>query len=197
MKPGLNHILSRQFHLVGRFSQATSSTNQNYMAFSIDFMTSTFLWYQSRSNQTNRSSNDHPNSYPSCHLFSCTRLHPRQFILGTLTKTRRVEDSYFPSWSHATTDPSWPIQKLGFSQPLIRNIGWILWLIICAACVIAGIGLLLNLSSLWISSTAVLALSSLILIISFWHPWLPVGILIDLLLLISIILKIPSSIYIP
>jgi hypothetical protein len=114
-----------------------------------------------------------------------------------LPKPGELKTPYFPSWSRENTDPSWPIQKLGFSQPLIRNLGWILWIIICIACVIAGIGLLLNLSSLWISSTAVLALSSLMLIIGFWHPWLPVGILIDLLLLISIIFKIPSSIYIP
>jgi hypothetical protein len=55
--------------------------------------------------------------------------------------------------------------------------------------VLAGLGIfgVAGLSAIWRTVAIVSSFVSLLLLILFWHPWLPVGVLIDVAILLSII----------
>jgi hypothetical protein len=114
-----------------------------------------------------------------------------------LPKPGEMRTPFFPSWQRADVDPLWPIMKTGLPASAVRTIGWVLWVAVTVTGLLSAFGLagLPGLSAIWQPCAGISAVLSIILIAAFWHPWLPVGILIDLVVLASLLLRIPSSLY--
>lgn len=104
---------------------------------------------------------------------------------------------FFPAWWRKDVDAMWPISKMKLPEGVIRAAGWICWLLATAAFALAGLGLIgiPGLASIWTWLAMTGSVSSILLIVLFWHPWLPVGILLDLAVLAGVILKFPSGLF--
>ncbi|CAG1013813.1 hypothetical protein ANAEL_04809 [Anaerolineales bacterium] len=72
--------------------------------------------------------------------------------------------------------------RLGLNPSLVRTVGWLLWLVILALFVAAGVGLLglPGLMGIWQTLALIAAVLSLILLVFYWHPWLVVGVLLNI-----------------
>ncbi len=114
-----------------------------------------------------------------------------------LPKPGAMQTPFLPSWTRKEVSPSWPISKLGLNENVVRTLGWILWLVVTALFVLAGLGLfgLPFLSSLWQNLAALGALLSLVLIALYWHPWYPAGPILDILILAGLYFKFPSDLF--
>lgn len=101
---------------------------------------------------------------------------------------------FFPSWWRTAVDPQWPVMRLGIDPSSARRIGWGLWIVQLICFVLAGLGLLgvPELSILWRGFALYGAASSLIFLGLYWHPWLVIGIIIDLVILAGYILSWPA-----
>jgi fatty acid desaturase len=94
-----------------------------------------------------------------------------------------------PGAFFTSPDRSWLLSKLGF------NPSWVKWLgigLVAAATlgfVLAGMGVfgIPGLAEVWRTIAVISAGLSLILLILFWHPWLILGVLIDLGIIISLL----------
>ena len=89
---------------------------------------------------------------------------------------------------------SWLFQKLDLDVAIVRKIGIFLVILTVMGFILAGLGGLgvPGLNKIWGTTAGLSAGGSLILLILFWHPWLIVGILIDLgLFLVQILNKWP------
>ena len=88
-----------------------------------------------------------------------------------------------------TPERSWLFSRINLNPALVKWIGLILVGLATLGFILAGIGILTSggLYSIWRPCTAFSSIVSLLLLILFWHPWLPVGILIDLAALAVII----------
>ena len=82
------------------------------------------------------------------------------------------------------TDParSWFLTRLGFSSKAIAITGISLVALATIGFVLAGLGVLgvAGLAGVWLQLGVASAAVSLFLLAIFWHPWLVVGILIDI-----------------
>ncbi|MBI5955304.1 MAG: hypothetical protein HY865_26915 [Chloroflexi bacterium] len=89
---------------------------------------------------------------------------------------------YFPAWWRSNVDDAWPAMRIGLNPPLVRTVGWLLWLVILALFVAAGVGLLglPGLAGIWQTLALIAAVLSLILLAFYWHPWLVVGVLLNI-----------------
>ncbi len=98
---------------------------------------------------------------------------------------------FFPAWWRAGVDPSWPVSRLGLAPEATRTLGWVLWLAVVVLYALAGLALFFSPSSAatWQGLTVAASGLSLVLLALYWHPWLPVGILIDIALLALIFLR--------
>lgn len=88
---------------------------------------------------------------------------------------------YFPAWWRNNVDSTWPASRLGIPVGIIRIVGSSLWMAVLVCFAAAGAGLLglPSLSSLWQFFAAAGGIISLILLALYWHPWLVLGILIN------------------
>jgi hypothetical protein len=104
---------------------------------------------------------------------------------------------FFPSWWKADTDAKWPISKLGLPNKVVRIIGSVLMLLVVAAFLLAALGLfgVPGLNTLWIPLAVGASIVSIVLIALYWHPWLPVGILLDAAILAAIYFHYPASLF--
>lgn len=92
---------------------------------------------------------------------------------------------YFPGWWRANVDDAWPAIRMGLNLSLVRTAGWLLWLVILALFFAAGAGLLgltglTGLTGIWQTLALIAAVLSLILLAFYWHPWLVVGVLLNI-----------------
>ena len=110
-----------------------------------------------------------------------------------IPKPGALRTPFFPAWWRRGVDPAWPAYKLGLSEKAVQTLGWVLWLLVVAAYSLAAALYLLmpSYAGLWQGFTAAGSLLSLVLLALYWHPWLPVGVLIDLLLLSAVFLRWP------
>jgi hypothetical protein len=92
---------------------------------------------------------------------------------------------FWPTWWRDAVDPTWPVNRLGVAAPVARTLGWILWLATLLGFAAAGLGLLglPGLKAIWQSTAAVSAVISLLMLALYWHPWLVIGVLLDLAVL--------------
>ena len=87
------------------------------------------------------------------------------------------------------SERSWLLPPLGLNTTIVQWIGIVLVALSTLGFVLAGLGIfgVAGLSAIWRIVAIVSACISLLLIILFWHPWLPVGVLIDVATLIALI----------
>jgi hypothetical protein len=104
-----------------------------------------------------------------------------------------LQTPFMPAWWRSAVDSNWPIIKLGFAPQATRTLGWILWVLVAGGFSLAGAILLFlpGQAALWQAIAGGASILSLILLGLYWHPWLPVGILIDLIFLAAIFLRWP------
>lgn len=84
---------------------------------------------------------------------------------------------------------SWLLPQLGLGASAIQWFGIILVVLATAGFVLAGLGVLgvPGLNTIWRTVAVISSCLSLLLLILFWHPWLIVGVLIDIGLLIALL----------
>ena len=100
---------------------------------------------------------------------------------------------FLPAWWREAVDPAWPASKLGLSPQVSRTLGWALWVLVVAGYTLAGAALLLApaQTAIWQGFAAGASVLSLALLALYWHPGLPVGVLIDLALLAAVFIRWP------
>ena len=89
---------------------------------------------------------------------------------------------YLPAWWRNDLDSAWPASQLGLPPAVVRTAGWVLWVAVMILFAAAGLGLLglPGLSTLWQSLAAVAAILSLVLLALYWHPWLVLGVVLNI-----------------
>ena len=94
-----------------------------------------------------------------------------------------------PGAFFTASERSWLLYPLGLNATAIQWIGIVLVALSTLGFVLAGLGIfgVAGLSAIWRTVAIVSSFVSLLLLILFWHPWLPVGVLIDVAILLSII----------
>jgi len=77
---------------------------------------------------------------------------------------------------------SWLFQKIGSAPGFVRLVGIILVVLSTLGFLLSGLGALgvPGLSDIWQAAAGFAVAVSLILLILFWHPWIIVGVLIDI-----------------
>ena len=94
-----------------------------------------------------------------------------------------------PGAFFTAVERSWLLSKLGLNASIIRWIGIILVALSTLGFVLAGLGIfgVPGLITIWRTIAVISAEVSLLLLILFWHPWLPVGVLINIGTLIALL----------
>ncbi len=94
---------------------------------------------------------------------------------------------------------SWLLPKLGLTDSTILWIGIALVVLSTLGFILTGMGILgvVGLSAIWRTLAMLSAPVSLLLLTLFWHRWLPVGVLIDLVVLVGIWAGWPAESVIP
>lgn len=105
---------------------------------------------------------------------------------------------FFPSWWRDAVDPAWPAVKLGLAPRAVRLLGSALWVLLLAGYILAGAVLLIapGQAAIWQGLTVGASLLSLVFLALYWHPWLPVGVLIDLALLAGVFFHWPPALFV-
>jgi hypothetical protein len=91
-----------------------------------------------------------------------------------------------PGAFFTAVDRSWLLPQLGLTEPAVHWIGITLVALSTLGFVLAGLGIfgVAGLSTIWQTVAVISAIFSLLLLILFWHPWLPVGVLINIVTLV-------------
>ena len=94
-----------------------------------------------------------------------------------------------PGAFFTATTRSWLLPRLGLNDTAVQWIGIILVVLTTMGFILAGLGVLSvpGLSMVWRTVAVVSACVSLLLLIVFWHPWLVVGVLIDIGILVALL----------
>jgi hypothetical protein len=76
---------------------------------------------------------------------------------------------------------SWLLTGVGLGEQGTHFVGTLLWITTTVAFALVGLGVagILVPQNLWLPIALVAAVSSLLLLILYWHPWLVLGVLID------------------
>lgn len=100
-----------------------------------------------------------------------------------------IHTPFMPAWWHTNIDPSWPINGLGLGDNMVRIIGSGLWLSTAILFSATAFGMLgfLGFVKHWDKLAVVGSILSLVLIALFWHPWLALGIVMNLVILVGVL----------
>jgi len=100
---------------------------------------------------------------------------------------------FMPAWWRDAVDPAWPIMRLGLPGAVVRRLGWALWVLVVGLYTLAGLALIFatGMTGLWQGLAVGGSVVSLILLGLYWHPWLPVGVLIDLAIIALVLFNAP------
>jgi len=84
---------------------------------------------------------------------------------------------------------SWLLSSIGLNKSAIQTIGLTLVALATLMFIVAGLGVLgvPGLHTTWGTLTVISAVFSLLLLGVFWHPWLVIGVVLDLGILISLL----------
>jgi hypothetical protein len=97
-----------------------------------------------------------------------------------------------------STARSWLFNRIEAAAATAQRTGIILVVLSTVGFVLVGLGILgvPGLSEIWRMISVISAAVSLLLLIIFWHPWLVVGVLIDMFVLLSVLLlQWPSTLF--
>ncbi|MCK5315293.1 MAG: hypothetical protein KAJ53_09235 [Anaerolineales bacterium] len=94
-----------------------------------------------------------------------------------------------PGAFFTASDRSWLLPQLGINASTVQWIGIILVALSTLGFVLAGLGVfgVPGLTTVWRTVAVVSSCTSLLLLILFWHPWIIVGVLIDVGILVSLL----------
>ncbi|MCK4975544.1 MAG: hypothetical protein KAS36_01280 [Anaerolineales bacterium] len=94
-----------------------------------------------------------------------------------------------PGAFFTASDRSWLLPQLGMNASTVQWIGIILVALSTLGFVLAGLGVfgVPGLTTVWRTVAVVSSCTSLLLLILFWHPWIIVGVLIDVGILVSLL----------
>jgi hypothetical protein len=94
-----------------------------------------------------------------------------------------------PGAFFTATERSWLLPQFGLNATTIQWIGIILVVLSTLGFILAGLGVfgVAGLGTIWRTIAIISAIISLLLLIIFWHPWLPIGVLIDIGTLITLL----------
>ena len=104
---------------------------------------------------------------------------------------------FWPGLGRADIDPLWLASRLGLAPATVRVIGIILWIATVAGFCIAGLALIIlpGQPMIWQTTAVFGATASLLLLIFYWHPWLVMGVLINLAVYASTALHWPAALF--
>lgn len=93
-----------------------------------------------------------------------------------------------PGAFFTSPERSWLLPRLGLNPPAVQWIGITLVALATLGFVLAGLGAfgVAGLTAIWRTVAVVSAGVSLLLVL-FWHPWLIVGVLIDIRILVALL----------
>lgn len=114
-----------------------------------------------------------------------------------VAKPGELRTPFWPAWWRTNTDPAWLASKMGLSNLAVRGLGSALWLVTLAGFTLAGLGLLgvPGLNGLWGLSAGVGVAASLLLLGFYWHPWLVVGVLVNMAVAAGLALHWPKFLF--
>jgi len=94
-----------------------------------------------------------------------------------------------PGAFFTSPERSWLLPQLGLNAAAVQWIGIIFVALATLGFVLAGLGVfgVPGLTEIWRTVAVVSAVVSLLLLVLFWHPWIIVGILIDIGIIISLV----------
>jgi hypothetical protein len=94
-----------------------------------------------------------------------------------------------PGAFFTSVDRSWLLPNLGLRTTGVKWVGIILVVLSTLGFVLAGMGILgvAGISAIWSVVAISAAFISLFLLVAFWHPLLPVGVLINALILFALL----------
>jgi hypothetical protein len=94
-----------------------------------------------------------------------------------------------PGAFFTAVERSWLLPRLGLNPQTVKWIGIILVALSTLGFILTGLGIfgVAGLSAIWRTVAVVSAGVSLLLLVLFWHKWLPVGVLIDVGTLIALL----------
>ncbi len=100
-----------------------------------------------------------------------------------------ADPSAKPGAFFTTAERSWLLPQFGLNASTIQWIGVILVGLSTLGFILAGLGIfgITGLSTIWRTVAIFSAILSLLLLITFWHPWLTVGVLIDIVTLVALL----------
>ncbi len=114
-----------------------------------------------------------------------------------LPKAGEMHTPFWPTWTRTDTDPTWPLMKLGLPNQTVRVIGCVLWILAAVSFVLTGLGLFgtPGLNQIWVYSGWVGAITSLLMLVLFWHPWYIAGVVINLAILAGLYFHFPKHLF--
>jgi hypothetical protein len=114
-----------------------------------------------------------------------------------LPEAGKPRTPFFPSWWRTAVDPLWPIMRLGVPAETARSNGYAMWVVQLICFVLAGLGLLgvPGLDVLWRGFAVFSAIFSLMFLGFYWHPWLIIGMVIDLVIVAGYIMSWPAFLF--
>lgn len=101
---------------------------------------------------------------------------------------------FFPSWWRADVDSNWLASRIGLPDTLVRTCGWLLWVALLIGFTLGGLGLIgvPGLNSIWQALLIFGSVASLLLLAFYWHAWLVLGVLINIVVMVSIWRQLPA-----
>jgi hypothetical protein len=105
---------------------------------------------------------------------------------------------FWPAWWRPNIDPLWIASQLGLPASTVQWVGSLLWIVTLVGFVLSGLVLILfpSQAALWQVSAVVGAVASLLLLVFFWHPWLVLGVAINLAVFASLALQWPQALFV-
>ena len=109
----------------------------------------------------------------------------------------KLRTPFWPSWWRKDIDPHWLASKMGLAPDAVRTLGSLLWVLTVIGFAIAGLALIFFPAqvAVWQATAILGASASLLLLVFYWHPWLPAGVLINLAVFASLALHWPAALY--